>query len=94
MAKAVLTDQERWQTEMERQAVADLLALKNDVWREEDEALVDAAQFVARMVPEALSTYPEGDFDFTFQDGDLFWGHVILVGGTLAEGVTEAQIAG
>jgi hypothetical protein len=33
-----------------------------------------------------------GKFFFEFQDGDLFFGHHILVGGTLTEGLTSAEI--
>jgi hypothetical protein len=93
-ARQILRDQGEWQAALERRAVADLLELKNEVWLEEKEQPVTAGQFVARMTPESLGVYPDGAFEFMFGDGDLFWGHAIIVAGSLAEGATDADICG
>jgi hypothetical protein len=82
--------------EAKSQAAAHLLPLKNERWTEEDGSLVTAEQFIERMQLEHLDFRPtsEGRIDFTFSDGDLFFGHAIQLS-ILADGTyTEARIAG
>jgi hypothetical protein len=43
------------------------------------------------MTLEAITVYPEGSFDFWYNDSDLFWGHSIQIGGDLTE---DADIPG
>lgn len=86
--------QPSWQERIERFAVERLLALKNESWLGEDETPFDAARFGARMTLESISAYPDGSFEFWHDDGDLFWGHSILVRGNLADGPTDADIPG
>ena len=68
--------------------------LKNRTWVEEGEKKVTAAQFRKRMKLESVSFYPDGSLEFCHDDGDLFWGHTILVSGTLRRGPTDADIPG
>jgi hypothetical protein len=42
----------------------------------------------------SVAIYEGGDFEFYFDDGELFWGHCVLASGSLEEGVTDAQMAG
>jgi hypothetical protein len=71
-------------------AAAELLALKNDVWPGDDVAEYTRTRFKAKIALESVSVSPGGHFEFTFGDGNLFWGHVIQVSGTLAEGPRHA----
>jgi hypothetical protein len=34
---------------------------------------------------------PDGAFEFWHNDGDLFWGHSILIVGSLEEGLTDGE---
>lgn len=43
---------------------------------------------------ESISVYPDGDFQVYFMDGDLFWGHCIIVDGNLNGTFSSAQLAG
>ncbi len=55
-----------------------LLELKNDLWLEEDEKEVTKKNFKDRM--KFISLYVFGESaNFYFDDGDLFWGHIIEV---------------
>lgn len=37
---------------------------------------------------------PDGSFSAYFDDDDMFFGHCVVVYGTLADGVTEANMEG
>lgn len=66
--------------EVERYAASRLLALHNDSWREAEETEpLDEARFIARITPESIRFDDEGSAEIGFADGDLFWGHFILV---------------
>jgi len=84
----------KWDQRIRDFAAGELLALKNDTWLEENEVALTPKQFKSRMTLESISVDPDGRFEFFFNDGDLFWGHVIVVSGTLANGPTDADIAG
>ena len=42
---------------------------------------------------QSIVFYPDGDFNFWYDDGDLFWGHSIAISGNL-EGLKDADIPG
>jgi hypothetical protein len=42
----------------------------------------------------SISVYPDGDFDLFFDDGDMFWGHSIIVTGNINGEFSSAEIAG
>jgi hypothetical protein len=83
-----------WDDRVRAFAVSRLLGLKNDAWLGDDESALTTAQFTARMTPQAVTLDPDGSFTFFYADGDLFWGHSILVSGTIADGPADADIAG
>jgi hypothetical protein len=93
-AHALWRDQDRWKQQIGDFAVEELLPLKNDNWLDENEAEVTADQFRSRMMLDAVTVYPDGSFEFWHNDGDLFWGHAILIDGNLSEGPTGADIPG
>lgn len=94
LAEALWEDAAGWERRLREFAVEELIELKNDTWLDENEEEVTPEQFYARMTLESIALEPGGGFEFTYADGDLFWGHVIQVSGTLTEGPTDAGIAG
>lgn len=64
-------------------AAADLLKVHNESWRETDgntaSPLLTAAEFEARLRLEGLVVREGGDIELSFADGDLFWGHEVVV---------------
>lgn len=60
-------------------ATDQLLALKNEGWLHEDEDPLSYETFIDLIKLEGVSVYPEGHFEVFFLDGDLFFGHSILV---------------
>jgi hypothetical protein len=93
-AKALWEGQEEWDREVREYMVNELLDLKNGTWLEEDEAELSAEEFLQRVTLESISIDSEGEFEFWFGDGDLFWGHSIMVSGALDRGVDDAGIHG
>ncbi|MEM9259460.1 MAG: DUF2262 domain-containing protein, partial [Bacteroidota bacterium] len=85
--------QSDWQRKIEAFIIAELIGLKNEAWLEENEPPVGAPLFLSRIRLEVVSVGEEGGFCFWYDDGELFWGHSILVSGTLTDGITDAEIA-
>lgn len=100
IAKALWQDQITWNNCISDYAVEKLLQLKNEYWlgdeddEEEQEEEVTPQQFKARMSLETISIDTDGEFEFWHNDGDLFFGHSILVSGNLADGPEDAEICG
>ncbi len=68
---------------------------KNETWIEDkDEEPLTPEQFKERMVLDSISIDSDGDVSFYHSDGDLFWGHCILVTMNSENNFTSADIAG
>lgn len=93
-AYALTADQEDWTRRVLSKASKDLLELKNDAWLDDEEKELTTDEFESRMELECIEVYPNGEFCFWFDDGELFWGHSITVRGTLSEGPTDADMEG
>jgi hypothetical protein len=74
-------------------AAQKLLELKNETWIEDEEPLT-SQQFQQRMILESISIAPDGEVSFYHNDGDLFWGHCILVTMDSENNFIGAEIAG
>ncbi|CAD6547441.1 DUF2262 domain-containing protein [Paraburkholderia sabiae] len=83
-----------WRLRVFDRAVADLLDLKNSTWLGKDEDPVSADEFRQRLSLQSISVDKDGRLEFCCTDGDLFFGHSILVPGSLEQGLTTAYIAG
>lgn len=94
VAKALWGDQSSWAAKVADYAVEQLLESKNDTWLDEGESPVTPESFKSRMVLESVTVYPDGEFEFWHDDGDLFWGHSIQVSGSLSEGLTGVDTPG
>lgn len=92
-AHALWQHQSEWNRRVRDFAVEELLPWKNDNWRGDD-AELSPDEFKNRMTLEAIDVSPEGSFTFWHNDGGLFLGHAIMVGGDLAQGPTDADIPG
>lgn len=93
-AKALWADQSSWKRRIEQYAVSELLELKNDTWLQEGEIAFTPDSFIEKMELESIHILPDGKFDFWFDDGDLFWGHAIMVSGDVKSGPDYAGIQG
>lgn len=50
--------------------------------------------FIEYMELDTIRVYSDGDFNIFFFDGDMFWGHSIVVSGNINGELTSAEIAG
>ncbi len=60
----------------------------------EDLAAITEESFAGRLVISELSIDAEGDYEVYYDDDDMFWGHVIIVNGSVDGGMEDAYIAG
>ena len=58
-------------------AAGKLLDTHNDGWNEGKP--ISAQAFIQRMTLESVSIDPQGKVELYYNDGDLFWGHSIVV---------------
>ncbi len=94
VARALWDAQPAWTARITDHAAAELLEIKNGSWLDEGESPITPEEFKERMVLESVTVEADGSFEFSYDDGDLFWGHAIDVGGSLTEGPTHAGISG
>lgn len=87
-------DQEKWMERICEFAAEELLELKNDCWLEDDEEEVTKEKFIEALELCDIVFELEGEFTFWFSDGDLFWGHSIIVEGNVDGTLNSAYIAG
>ena len=93
-ARTLFGAMEAWADRVSQYAVAELLEIKNDNWLDEDEEPISGEEFIDQMQLASINVYPDGTFDFCHDDGDLFWGHVIEVSGSISDGPSSADIVG
>ncbi|MEC2076139.1 DUF2262 domain-containing protein [Metabacillus fastidiosus] len=96
-AYTLFNNQDEWSKKIRMYAAEELVELANDWLQDNDEAEIDEItkeMFVNFMTLDSISVYPEGDFEIFFFDGDMFWGHCIIVDGNINGDFNSAQIAG
>lgn len=93
-ARALFRSHASWDRRARARAVADLLKLKNEGWLNEGDPPVTARQFASLMKIDSISIHPSGRVELWYDDGDLFFGHSIVVRGTIRRGPTTADIEG
>ena len=93
-ARRVVSDLDGYERKAKAVAARELLALKNEVWRDPDEPLATAADFRRRMKLEGVKVSGAGDVTFFFRDGGLFFGHAVVVELDPSDAPFGAEIAG
>lgn len=94
LAQQIFEQKEKWDREAKDFAAEKLLELKNDTWLDDGEETLTKEQFTGKLTLTDFSINPEGEFEFWFDDGDTFWGHAILVDGSVGKGFADASIQG
>lgn len=96
-AHVLFKEQDEWNIKIRMYASKQLLELANEWLQDNDDAEIDEItkeMFINLMRLDGISVYPEGDFEIFFYDGDMFWGHSIVVNGNIDGNFTSADIAG
>jgi hypothetical protein len=98
IARVLWSQPKAWTARVKHFAVQELLPLKNEDWLDEDEdegeAPLTPQQILRKLKLESIAVNPDGSFEFWFDDGNPFSGHMIQVGGTLSVGPKRAELAG
>ncbi len=99
--KNIYANLKEWDQKFRAFASEKLTELAND-WQDEgydDEdgealAAITEESFAGRIVISEFSIDAEGDYEVYYDDDDMFWGHVIIVRGSVDGGMEDAYIAG
>ncbi len=82
-AHNIVADLASWTKQAKMYAAQEMLERKNTTWPDNDEngntVMLTAAEFAERMVLQNVDVQNNGALSFWFDDGDLFYGHAILV---------------
>ena len=96
-AYALFEQQDEWSQKMKEYAAEELIELANDWLQDDEEAEIDEItkkMFMELMKLSTICVYSEGDFEIYYSDGDMFWGHSIIVCGNINGKMDSAEIAG
>ena len=94
--KVMLAEQDRWDRDMRASAACELTDLACE-WRESaDEEVPEITEesFARRIELRSIAMDADGSFSAYFDDDDMFFGHCVTAYGTLADGVTAANMEG
>lgn len=96
--KKFISEFDKWDKDIREYAAKTMTENANDWLRdslEEGEEFVEITEkkFAERMILNSIS-YDENGFEVFYDDDDMFWGHSIVVDGTLNNGMENAYIAG
>ena len=94
--RQMVADQAAWDRDMRAFAARELTQLACE-WRESaDEEAPEIAEesFARRIDLTGIAMDPDGSFSAYFDDDDMFFGHCVVVYGTVADGVASAVMAG
>lgn len=94
--KVMLAEQDRWDHDMRASAARELTELACK-WRESaDEEVPEITEesFAHRIELRSIAMDADGSFSAYFDDDDMFFGHCVVVYGTLADGAASAAKAG
>jgi hypothetical protein len=75
-------------------ACDNLLDVKNEHWLDAGEPEVDERKFISSLEIESIGLYPDKEGGFSFADGGLFAGHVVMMSWNPEDGFSDADIAG
>jgi len=74
--------------------IREMLSLKNEVWLDENESIVGEKEFLKRIFIADITFFDDSSFEIYYNDGDLFWGHVIIVCVTNELHIDEIKLGG
>lgn len=78
-ASSVVNNLEHYVQDATEYAAEKLLKLKNEIWLGKDEAFLTTDEFKNRITLDGVVFSPDGEVEFYYNDGNLFFGHFILV---------------
>ena len=96
-AHMLFEDELKWSDSIRNFAADELVELANDWLADSEDAELDEITkdiFISKLELSSISVSANGDFTIYYNDGDMFWGHVIIVEGNVNGTFDSAYIAG
>ncbi|MBD2456065.1 DUF2262 domain-containing protein [Nostoc sp. FACHB-87] len=93
-ASGVVRNLKHYAKDAEEYAVIKLLELKNETWLDEDETFLTSEEFKDQIILEGLVFSPDGEVEFYYNDGNIFFGHCIILTMDKDNCFIDAMIAG
>lgn len=93
-AHELWSESEVWNKRIKDRIERDLLSLKNENWLDEDEQPLSKAEFEEKLTLDCITVRADGSFNVSYDDGNMFLSHAVVVNGSLREGVTSANLFG
>jgi len=94
IARTLWANQAEWVRRIEEFSLQELRTLKNGGWLEEGEAEISPEDFLKRLTFQSAEIRPDGSFTFLYDADEMFTDHDIEICGSLADGLTSADIVG
>jgi hypothetical protein len=92
--RALFENQTKRDAELRAFAAERLVVGANEWQQEENAPEISEQEFIGRIGLSELSVSAEGDYTAYYLDGDMFFGHIIMVDGNIDSGLEDAYIAG
>lgn len=92
-----LVNNRHWKDKIKKYAADELLDLANEWLQDEDEPEYEEYTsdiFINKLIFESIDVNEDGSFEVYYKDGDMFWGHCIIVSGNINGVFEDANIAG
>jgi len=77
-----------------RWAADRLLDIHDQSWRDEGSAPVTPTEMASRLESVEVTVTDDGGFEVDYGDDGMFWGHTVVVSGSVEEGPDDADIVG
>lgn len=95
--RQIFSSLQEWDQKFRAFAAKELTSLANE-WQEdsdeENPKPITEESFAKRITISEFSMETDGSYTAYYEDGDMFWGHVIIIEGSLETGIEQAYIAG
>ena len=92
VARQVWSEVHQWDKRIREFAAAELIQTRNDNWLNPGEAYETHASFIEKLTIESVLIKTDGEFEFNFDDGEMFSGHGVTVACSLADGPMDASL--
>ncbi|MEH2371002.1 DUF2262 domain-containing protein [Nostoc sp.] len=92
-ASSVVQEVKHYDKTAKEYAIEQLLKLKNETWLDEGETL-SSEEFKNRITLEGLLFFPDGEVELYYNDGNLFFGHCIIIKMDKHDCFVDASIRG
>lgn len=79
---------------IELEIIEEYLPIKNESWLEEGEHPINADEFRSKLSIESIRLFDDASYELYFEDGDLFWGHILIYSGNSKNETGQVYMAG